>query len=78
MLDCQGESAIYLFNGASFKPEVSEKCVQVEFLPDHVYCLLPSIGSTIGFVTMYSTMPEFIKDLDFHLFLGTVNYKSLK
>ena len=47
--------------------------VQVEFLENHVYCLLPSIGSNIGSVRIYSQMPDFIKELSFHLFLGKVN-----
>ena len=75
--EIKGESSIYLLSpNDSFKHMVPEKYVQVEFLENHVYCLLPSIGSSIGSVRIFSRMPEFIKDLSFHLFLGKVNYQQ--
>jgi hypothetical protein len=53
-------------------PEITEKFVEVEFLKNHVYCLLPSISSDVGFVTLYSGIPGFLKDIFFHLSLGKV------
>ena len=34
----------------------------IEFLPDHVYCFVPSMGINAGSVIIQETMPEFLKD----------------
>ena len=69
----QGGSSIYLLSQNPLpNPELNEKFVQVELLQNHVYCLLPSIGSDLGSVTLYSSMPGFIKDFFFHIAIGKV------
>ena len=73
VIKIQGESSVYLLSQNSLpEPEITEEFVQVEFLENHVYCLLPSISSDLGSVTLYSSMPGFIKDIFFHLSLGKV------
>ena len=68
----QGESSIHLFSCDSRKPEVPRHYVEVDFLENHVYCLLPSIGSSVGFTTRFSKMLDFLKDFPLHLCLGKV------
>ena len=34
------------------------------------------IGTDIGFITVYTKMPEFVKSLSCHLFLGKVYHKE--
>ena len=46
--------------------------VQVELLPDFVYCLLPSVSPDSGFWGKYDCKPDFIKDLHFVMDLGKV------
>ena len=35
----------------------------LQFLPDHVYCFLPSFDGNAGTVEVYGYMPEFVKDV---------------
>ena len=37
----------------------------IEFLPDHVYCFVPSMEINAGNVIIQNTMPEFLKDFLF-------------
>jgi hypothetical protein len=37
----------------------------IEFLPNHVYCFLPSIEVDVGKVRCYDHMPEYVKDFLF-------------
>ena len=53
-------------------PVLTDEFVDVELLQDHVYCLLPSVQSTVGYVRRYTSMPEFIPELPFHFLLGKV------
>ena len=46
--------------------------VQVEFLPDYVYCLVPSIESNRGFWKIHKTIPDFAKNFQFWLFPAKV------
>ena len=68
----QGQSSVYLFSTKVPKPYQSNQRVQVELLPDFVYCLLPSVSPDSGFWGKYDCKPDFIKDLHFVMDLGKV------
>ena len=74
----QGASVIYLVSNTALKPKLvaANESAKFKFLPDHVYCLLPSVSSDTGSWRMYPTMPNFVKNLPFWLFLGKVNDHS--
>ena len=67
-----GQSSIYLLSGCSAKPVISDKSVSVEFLADHVYCLALSVGTNIGSYRLFTSIPGFIKDLQYRIYLGEV------
>ena len=68
----KGSTSIYLLNTESVKPQWSHSR-DVELLDDHIYCLLPSIGTEDGFARLYPEMPTFVLELSSHMFLGKVN-----
>ena len=37
----------------------------LEFLPNHVYCFLPSFEADVGKVQIFDHMPEYVKDFLF-------------
>ena len=37
----------------------------IEFLPNHVYCFLPSFEADAGKVQIFDHMPEYVKDFMF-------------
>ena len=59
----QGQSSVYLFSTKVLKPYQSNQRVQVELLPDFVYCLLPSVFPNSGSLGKYEYKSGFIKDL---------------
>ena len=68
----QGASSIYVASNTVPLCNLEEikDSVQVEFLPDYVYCLVPSIGSNRGFWKIHKTIPDFAKNIQFWLFLA--------
>ena len=68
----KGSTFIYLLNTESVKPQWSHS-QDVELLDDHIYCLLPSIGTEDGFARLYPEMPTFVHDLSSYMLLDKVN-----
>ena len=68
----QGSTSVYLLSMDAVTPEWTHSR-QVELLEGYVYCLLPSIGSEEGSVTVYKRMPTFISDIPYHHFFGKVH-----
>ena len=68
----QRGTSIYLLNSETIQPQWTESR-NVEWLDDHIYCLLPSIGAEEGFARLYPKMPELVHELSSHMFLGKVN-----
>ena len=64
--DLGGDSLIYLFNVEPIIPDLTETTVDIEFLPDHIYCLLPSISSNNGYIALHSSRPAFFNELPFY------------
>ena len=62
---------MYLLSLEEVKPEWSQSR-QVELVEGYVYCLLPSVGTEDGFARQYPSIPAFLHDLPYHLFLGKV------
>lgn len=74
----QGASSLYVLSTSIPTLNVTKNSVQVELLPDHAYCLLPSVNSEIGFWSIFPRKPVFIEDLKFGLFLGKVRSFLIK
>ena len=47
------------------KPKLTGGTHWLEFLPDHVYCFLPSVRGDVGLVQVYHHMPDFVKEFLF-------------
>ena len=59
-------------------PETTKRSVEVELLPDHAYCLLPSIGSEIVSCPIFTAKPDFIQEIPFGSYLGKVQFFLVK
>ena len=66
------ETHVYLLGTSHNIPVESEFKVKVEYLENHIYCLLPSYQPSLGTVCYYKECPEFIKDFPFWMDLGKV------
>jgi hypothetical protein len=67
------ETNIFLLSNSKQIPVESEHKVLVEYLEDHIYCLLPSYQPTLGTVWYYTECPDFIKEFLFFMDIGTVS-----
>ena len=56
----RGESLFFLLKKTAVIPKESGEKFWVEYLPDSIYCLLPSTEINQGSVTMYSSRPDFL------------------
>ena len=66
------DSHVYLFGTSCVVPVDSGRKVQVEYLENHIYCLLPSYQPTLGTVCYYTECPAFIEEFRFGIDLGAV------
>ena len=48
------------------KPQPTGGTHWLEFLPDHVYCFLPSLAADKGDVEVHEHRPELLDDFPFH------------
>ena len=65
--EAQGNSRFFLLNKTAAVPKPSGEKVWIEYIPDSIYCLLPSSESKVGSVTIYSSRPDFLNDYSFCL-----------
>ena len=70
------DSHVYVFGTSGFVPVDSGRKVQVEYLENHIYCLLPSYQPTFGTVCYYTECPTFIKEFRFGFDLGAVSHPA--
>ena len=67
------ETNVYLLSTSNQIPVKSEHNVLVEYLDNHIYCLLPSYQPTLGTIWYYKECPDFIKEFPFCMDIGTVS-----
>ena len=58
----QGKSHFFLLKNNAVRPDATGMSHWLEFLPDHVYCLIPSFHINEGKAVVYTEMPEFVKE----------------
>ena len=58
----QGHSYFYILKNNEVHPKATGGTHWLEFLPDHVYCFLPSLLSDKGEVRVAEHIPEYVKD----------------
>ena len=68
----QGASSLYIMGTTVPRLVKAEHSVQVELLPNHAYCLLPSVGMNFGSWRLHTVKPDFIDEIPFCMFLGKV------
>ena len=56
-----GESSFHILKKTSEVPRDSGLKIWVEYIPNSIYCLLPSTERKAGKVSVYSSMPEYLK-----------------
>ena len=56
------QSSFFLLKNNVDVPKPNGKVLWVEYVPDSIYCLLPSSESSHGEVTLYSKMPDFLNN----------------
>jgi hypothetical protein len=63
---------VYVLKEKKGPPKESGRYFNFEFLPNHVYCFLPTNEEDEGKVTMYTEEPPFLVDFPFYFFIGKV------
>ena len=61
----QGESYIYMLSNDGSNKLLTGQLQLVEFLPDCMYCYLPSYDIDCGYVQKFEYIPTFLKSLRF-------------
>ena len=65
-------SHVYLYGLSAMAPVELNQKVQVEYLKDHIYALLPSYQPDLGTVCFMNECPDFLQGFKFGLDLGTI------
>ena len=61
----QGQSHFFVLKDNAVKSKLTGGTHWVEFLPNHVYCFLPSYEGNRGTVQVHASMPDFVKEFLF-------------
>ena len=61
----QGKSHFYVLKDNAVKSKITGGTHWLEFLPNHVYCFLPSYEGNRGTVQVHASMPDFVKEFLF-------------
>ena len=67
MITYQGKSYFYILKNNAVAAVPTGGTHWIQFLPDHVYCFIPSMEIDKGEVDVYQAMPEFLKDFLFSM-----------
>ena len=68
----QGESFFYVLKNNGISPTPTGGTHWLKFLPNHVYCFLPSFEVDNGEIHMCNQMPDYIKDYYFSIQINQV------
>ena len=66
------DSQVFLFGTSAIAPTESNQKVEVEYLENHIYALLPSYQPQIGTVSYHRECPAFIQDFSLGIDLGVI------
>ena len=61
------DSPVFVLKKSALLPAASDHDFTLEYLPSHVYCLLPSIQMQHWTVSLYKSRPAFLKNFSFCL-----------
>ena len=59
------KSFFYILKNNASHPKPTGATHWIQFLPNHVYCFLPSLEADMGKVQIFDHMPEYVKEFLF-------------